>query len=157
MSNAPTAEGDCFTATFDAHAVASMLVLPADRAALREKGKALVMSLADIQLALGKGYLSAFPATHFDRLQALTPVWAPYYVVSPPLQSHNRSHDGDMTACHLCSACHPCTMLAAVSTVRAHLWVGFPASYIQLLPQGSLSSQLLGHRLQARHLRRERR
>ena len=47
-----------------------------------------MMSLASVQLALGQGYLSAFPVTHFDRLEALTPVWAPYYVVRQLLQGH---------------------------------------------------------------------
>ena len=28
------------------------------------------------------GYLSAFPFEHFERLEALKPVWAPFYVVS---------------------------------------------------------------------------
>ena len=28
------------------------------------------------------GYLSAFPFEHFERLEALQPVWAPFYVVS---------------------------------------------------------------------------
>ena len=35
-----------------------------------------------VQDNLGGGYLSAFPTEHFDRLQNLQPVWAPYYVVS---------------------------------------------------------------------------
>ena len=34
-----------------------------------------------VQDKLGSGYLSAFPMSHFDRLEALQPVWAPYYVV----------------------------------------------------------------------------
>ena len=38
-----------------------------------------------MQTALGGGYLSAFPTEHFERLQALKPVWAPFYVVSPAL------------------------------------------------------------------------
>lgn len=32
----------------------------------------------------GRGYLSAFPFEHFERLQALVPVWAPFYVVRSP-------------------------------------------------------------------------
>ena len=39
-----------------------------------------------IHLAIQKrtipGYLSAFPFEHFERLEALQPVWAPFYVVS---------------------------------------------------------------------------
>lgn len=34
-----------------------------------------------VQDAIGTGYLSAFPEEHFDRLQSLQPVWAPFYVV----------------------------------------------------------------------------
>lgn len=30
------------------------------------------------------GYLSAFPFEHFERLQSLSPVWAPFYVVRAP-------------------------------------------------------------------------
>ena len=36
-----------------------------------------------VQGAIGTGYLSAFPESHFDRLQTLQPVWAPFYVVGP--------------------------------------------------------------------------
>jgi DUF1680 family protein len=47
-----------------------------DRAAL------LVRELAQCQTALGTtGYLSAFPETFFDRLEAGTRVWAPYYTL----------------------------------------------------------------------------
>ena len=42
---------------------------------------ALVNDLKKVQDALGGGYLSAFPLEHFERLQALRPVWAPFYVV----------------------------------------------------------------------------
>lgn len=41
----------------------------------------MVRQLKRVQDALGSGYLSAFPEEHFDRLEALQPVWAPYYVV----------------------------------------------------------------------------
>ena len=34
-----------------------------------------------MQGALGQGYLSAFPAEHFDRLQSLQPVWVRLLVV----------------------------------------------------------------------------
>ncbi|KAJ9527291.1 hypothetical protein QJQ45_025557, partial [Haematococcus lacustris] len=50
-------------------------------AAVRARVHQLVGELAAVQAALGGGYLSAFPAEHFDRLQALRPVWAPYYVI----------------------------------------------------------------------------
>jgi len=41
----------------------------------------VVRQLKVVQDKLGSGYLSAFPMSHFDRLEALQPVWAPYYVV----------------------------------------------------------------------------
>ena len=40
-----------------------------------------VSELSKVQATYGDGYLSAFPKEHFDRLEALQPVWAPYYVV----------------------------------------------------------------------------
>ncbi|WP_369386898.1 beta-L-arabinofuranosidase domain-containing protein [Streptomyces sp. CG1] len=53
---------------------------------LRDKGHELVSALAACQAAApaagyGKGYLSAFPESFFDRLEAGTGVWAPYYTV----------------------------------------------------------------------------
>ena len=41
----------------------------------------VVDELHNVQDKLGGGYLSAFPTEHFDRLEDLQPVWAPYYVV----------------------------------------------------------------------------
>jgi uncharacterized protein len=54
--------------------------------ALRDKGRELVAALAACQAAspaagYGKGYLSAFPESFFDRLEAGTGVWAPYYTL----------------------------------------------------------------------------
>ncbi|MHC3473195.1 beta-L-arabinofuranosidase domain-containing protein [Streptomyces sp. 7R007] len=54
--------------------------------ALRAKGRGLVAALADCQAAspaagFGQGYLSAFPESFFDRLEAGTGVWAPYYTL----------------------------------------------------------------------------
>lgn len=43
-------------------------------------------SLAECQAAHGTGYLSAFPSEHFDRLESLQPVWAPYYVIHKIMQ-----------------------------------------------------------------------
>lgn len=37
--------------------------------------------VAPPQEALGGGYLAAFPSEHFDRLEALDEVWAPYYPI----------------------------------------------------------------------------
>ncbi|MEV0179774.1 beta-L-arabinofuranosidase domain-containing protein [Streptomyces sp. NPDC050625] len=53
---------------------------------LRDKGRQLVAALAACQAAsssagFGKGYLSAFPESFFDRLEAGTGVWAPYYTL----------------------------------------------------------------------------
>lgn len=46
----------------------------------------IINELRKVQLALGDGYLSAFPMEHFVRLQSLQGVWAPFYVVrmTPP-------------------------------------------------------------------------
>ncbi|MFJ2197458.1 beta-L-arabinofuranosidase domain-containing protein [Streptomyces violaceusniger] len=54
--------------------------------ALRDKGRALVSALAACQArspaaGYGQGYLSAFPESFFDRLEAGTGVWAPYYTI----------------------------------------------------------------------------
>ncbi|MFJ9708903.1 beta-L-arabinofuranosidase domain-containing protein [Streptomyces sp. NPDC101234] len=54
--------------------------------ALRDKGARLVAALAECQAAApaagyGQGYLSAFPESFFDRLEAGTGVWAPYYTL----------------------------------------------------------------------------
>ncbi|KFK25533.1 hypothetical protein AALP_AA8G127400 [Arabis alpina] len=48
---------------------------------LKAKMSALVSALYDCQQKLGTGYLSAFPSTFFDRFEAVTPVWAPYYTI----------------------------------------------------------------------------
>lgn len=48
---------------------------------LRVRCDLMVKELIRIQDAFGNGYLSAFPSSHFDRLEALEPVWAPYYVI----------------------------------------------------------------------------
>ncbi|MCI3242363.1 beta-L-arabinofuranosidase domain-containing protein [Streptomyces spinosisporus] len=54
--------------------------------ALRDRGRTLVAELAACQAAspaagFNKGYLSAFPESFFDRLEAGTGVWAPYYTI----------------------------------------------------------------------------
>ena len=42
----------------------------------------LVAGLEQCQYALRQGgYLAAFPSAFFDRLEALQPVWVPYYTV----------------------------------------------------------------------------
>lgn len=48
---------------------------------LKEKGEQVVAGLAECQAKLGNGYLSAFPETFFDRVEARQRVWAPYYTL----------------------------------------------------------------------------
>ncbi len=48
---------------------------------LKEKASAVVAGLAECQAKLGNGYLSAFPESFFDRVEAQKPVWAPYYTL----------------------------------------------------------------------------
>ncbi len=49
--------------------------------ALKAKGRAVVEGLAACQKALGTGYVSAFPAEAFDRLNRRERVWAPFYTL----------------------------------------------------------------------------
>jgi DUF1680 family protein len=48
---------------------------------LKNKGDYIVAELAKCQQKLGGGYLSAFPTEYFDRLNARTKVWAPFYTI----------------------------------------------------------------------------
>lgn len=48
---------------------------------LKEKMDAVVSALCDCQDIIGTGYLSAFPSEFFERVEALKPVWAPYYTI----------------------------------------------------------------------------
>ncbi|MGO4883924.1 MAG: beta-L-arabinofuranosidase domain-containing protein [Bryobacteraceae bacterium] len=48
---------------------------------LHGKGNLVVDELAKCQKANGNGYLSAFPASFFDRLKAGQKVWAPFYTL----------------------------------------------------------------------------
>ncbi|MFH1266494.1 MAG: glycoside hydrolase family 127 protein, partial [Planctomycetota bacterium] len=49
---------------------------------LKAKADAIVAELAKCQEALGpSGFLSAFPESFIDRVEAIEPVWAPYYGV----------------------------------------------------------------------------
>jgi DUF1680 family protein len=52
----------------------------------KNQADALLQGLAECQAAHGDGYLSAFPKEHFDRLEALQPVWAPFYVIHKIMQ-----------------------------------------------------------------------
>ncbi|MGH9477279.1 MAG: beta-L-arabinofuranosidase domain-containing protein [Terriglobales bacterium] len=49
--------------------------------AVREQGEAMIAELAACQKQLGSGYVSAFPETLFDHLEADQPVWAPFYTL----------------------------------------------------------------------------
>ncbi|KAL3647605.1 hypothetical protein CASFOL_008573 [Castilleja foliolosa] len=48
---------------------------------LNNKMTAVVSALSACQEKIGTGYLSAFPTELFDRLEAIIPVWAPYYTI----------------------------------------------------------------------------
>ncbi len=48
---------------------------------LKEKGNAVVAGLAECQAKLGTGYLSAYPESFIDRVEARQRVWAPYYTL----------------------------------------------------------------------------
>ncbi len=49
---------------------------------LKLKADTLIEGLAEVQQALGtSGYLSAFPESFIDRVEAGQPVWAPYYTL----------------------------------------------------------------------------
>ncbi|KAK4358963.1 hypothetical protein RND71_021192 [Anisodus tanguticus] len=48
---------------------------------LGQKMYAVVSALFACQEKNSTGYLSAFPSDYFDRLEALQPVWAPYYTI----------------------------------------------------------------------------
>lgn len=52
-----------------------------DDADIASRSSFIIAELKKVQDNLGGGYLSAFPTEHFDRLQNLQPVWAPYYVI----------------------------------------------------------------------------
>ncbi len=48
---------------------------------LKERGAYMVAELAKAQAAHGNGYLSAFPESHWDRVEAAQPNWAQYYTI----------------------------------------------------------------------------
>lgn len=48
---------------------------------LQRKMSNIVAVLSDCQQKIGSGYLSAFPSELFDRVEAIKPVWAPYYTI----------------------------------------------------------------------------
>ncbi len=54
--------------------------------AIKKRADYLVNELDKCQKALGGEYLSAFPTSFFDRLEAGKPVWAPYYTIHKIMQ-----------------------------------------------------------------------
>jgi DUF1680 family protein len=57
-----------------------------DNAKFKQQADELIFGLSECQASFGDGYLSAFPKEHFDRLEALQPVWAPFYVIHKIMQ-----------------------------------------------------------------------
>ncbi|KAL6604525.1 hypothetical protein ACP70R_042952 [Stipagrostis hirtigluma subsp. patula] len=53
---------------------------------LNTKMSSVVDALYDCQKKMGTGYLSAFPAEFFDWVEAIKPVWAPYYTIHKIMQ-----------------------------------------------------------------------
>ncbi|KAF8691396.1 hypothetical protein HU200_040532 [Digitaria exilis] len=53
---------------------------------LNAKMSAVVDALFDCQKKMGTGYLSAFPSEFFDWVEAIKPVWAPYYTIHKIMQ-----------------------------------------------------------------------
>jgi hypothetical protein len=48
---------------------------------LKDRAAVVVAGLAQCQEKMGTGYLSAFPETFIDRVEACKPVWAPWYTL----------------------------------------------------------------------------
>jgi len=63
------------------HFTGHYLSAAARQPSMKAKGDQLVADLAQCQKALGGGYLSAFPLEFWDRLDARTKVWAPFYTI----------------------------------------------------------------------------
>ncbi|XP_062223810.1 uncharacterized protein LOC133922468 [Phragmites australis] len=53
---------------------------------LNAKMTSVVDTLYDCQKKIGTGYLSAFPSEFFDWVEAIKPVWAPYYTIHKIMQ-----------------------------------------------------------------------
>ncbi|KAK9804537.1 hypothetical protein WJX73_005941 [Symbiochloris irregularis] len=68
---------------FMGHYLSALATLSAytGNSSIGERGDYLISELQKVQKKLGTGYLSAFPFEHFDRLEALQPTWAPFYVI----------------------------------------------------------------------------
>ena len=48
---------------------------------LKEKAGQVVAGMAECQAKMGNGYLSAYPESFIDRVEAAKPVWAPWYTL----------------------------------------------------------------------------
>jgi uncharacterized protein len=59
----------------------ALMYASTDDPRVKERGNAVVAGLAECQAKLGSGYLSAYPEEFIDRVEALKPVWAPYYTL----------------------------------------------------------------------------
>jgi uncharacterized protein len=68
---------------FFGHYLSALAIMYAstDDEGLRDRGKYIVDELAKIQKANGNGYLSAFPESHWDKVEAAKPNWAQYYTI----------------------------------------------------------------------------
>ena len=68
---------------FAGHYVSALALMYASTGdqALEERGAHMVRELAKVQQALGGGYLSAFPESHWDRVEAAERNWAQYYTI----------------------------------------------------------------------------
>jgi uncharacterized protein len=68
---------------FFGHYLSALAILYASTGdeGLKERGAYIVDELAKIQQANGNGYLSAFPESHWDRVEAAEPNWAQYYTM----------------------------------------------------------------------------
>eukprot|EP00198_Chlamydomonas_reinhardtii_P014213 XP_001703550.1 predicted protein [Chlamydomonas reinhardtii] len=71
----------------------------------------MVSELGKVQEKLGTGYLSAFPTEFFDRVEALKPVWAPYYTIHKIIAGLVDAHE---------LAGHPSALAMATRMVDYH-------------------------------------
>lgn len=83
---------------FSGHYMSACAALAAQGdAAVKVKGSAVVAGLAACQRAIGTGYVSAFPASFFERLDRREKVWAPFYtlhkILAGLIDMHSLAHD----------------------------------------------------------------
>ena len=83
---------------------ASAMAFAATRdAELGQRMAEVIDELAKVAAAHGTGYVSAFPPSFLDRLEAISPVWAPYYTLHKLLAGllHQYTLAGSATALRL--------------------------------------------------------